>query len=140
MPTEKNALFLSLRPRFVELLLKGEKTVELRRVRPSVTEGTLVLLYASSPTMQLVGQAHVGEICSASLGKIWRDYGHATGIARHEYDEYFTGAAQAVAITLLDIQRLSIPRPLTDLRHRLAGFQPPQSYRYLDRRQVAALI
>lgn len=140
MPAEKNALLLSLRPRFVELLLRGEKTVELRRVRPSVGEGTLVLLYASSPTMQLVGQARVGEIRCASLSKIWSDYGHATGISREEYDQYFTGTTQAVAIALLDVQRLSTPRPLTDLRHRLAGFQPPQSYRYLDRRQVAALI
>ncbi len=100
----------------------------------------MVLLYASSPTMQLVGQARVGEIHAASPDRIWRDHGDATGIVRQEFDEYFVGAAQAVAITLLDVQRLSIPRPLTDLRHRLAGFQPPQSYRYLDRTQVAALI
>ncbi len=90
--------------------------------------------------MKLVGRARVGEIRSAGLSRIWRDYGHETGITRHEYDEYFTGAAHAVAITLLEVQRLTIQRPLTDLRHRLAGFQPPQSYRYLSGSQVAALI
>lgn len=134
------ALFLSLRPRFAELLLSGRKTVELRRVRPTVSKGTPVLLYASSPKMTLVGRAEVGEIQAGHTNDIWRQYGSQTGVSRAEFDDYFNGLDQAVAITLINIHRLDQPRPLSDLRHRLEGFQPPQSYRYLDSTQVAALI
>jgi len=134
------ALFLSLRPRFAELLLAGHKTVELRRVRPAVSQGTPVLLYASSPTMTLVGRAKVGAIQVGGINEIWREHGSRTGISRAEFDDYFKGLDQAVAITLVNISRLDEPRPLSDLRHRLHGFQPPQSYRYLDSAQVAALI
>jgi predicted transcriptional regulator len=140
MQPERLALFLSLRPRFAELLLGGRKSVELRRVRPTVPEGATVLLYASAPKMTLVGRAEVARIQVADVDQIWSEHGSETGISRPEYDNYFSGADQAVAIKLTNICRLDNPRPLDDLRHRLADFQPPQSYRYLDSIQVAALI
>lgn len=139
MPTNKPTLFLSLRPRFAELLLSGEKTVELRRIRPAVSRGTPVLLYASSPRMTLVGRARVETLDVSTVEEIWRKHGPNTGISRSEYNDYFVGLNHAVAIELVDIRRLDRPRPLQDLRDSLAGFQPPQSYRYLDSAQVAAL-
>lgn len=140
MRPDHPALFLSLRPRFAELLLSGAKNVELRRVRPAAAAGTIVLLYASSPTMELVGCAEVGEVQAGPVMQIWRAYGPETGLSHSEYDDYFEGLEEAVAIKLVNIRRLDSPRPLQDLRNRLSGFQPPQSYRYLDRAQVAALV
>lgn len=140
MPTDSPALLLSIRPRFAELLLNGHKSVELRRVRPDVAPGTSVLLYASSPTMKLVGRAEVAEVKVARTAQIWKEHGSETGVSRSEYNDYFEGLTEAVAIRLVDIRRLDKPRPLQDLRDRLSGFQPPQSYRYLDRAQVAALV
>ncbi len=140
MQADETALFLSLRPRYAELLLAGRKSVELRRICPAAPEGSMVLLYASSPTMTLVGQAEVERIEVASLDQIWQMHGPQTGINRNEYDRYFEGLDQGVAILLTNIRRLDRPRPLDDLRHRLSGFRPPQSYRYLDSCQVAALI
>ncbi|HET9591966.1 MAG TPA: ASCH domain-containing protein [Solirubrobacterales bacterium] len=140
MRTDDPALFLSLRPRFAELLLSGAKSIELRRVRPAVHEGTPVLLYASSPAMKLVGRAEVAQVQVASVAEIWREHGPETGIRLNEYNDYFKNAKEAVAIKLVNIQRLDKPRPLQDLRDRLSGFQPPQSYRYLDKAQVAALV
>jgi len=140
MPPNDSALFLSLRPRFAELLLNGEKSVELRRVRPDVAPGTSVLLYASSPTMKLVGRAEVGEVKVAPVAEIWREHGRETGINQREYNDYFEGLDEAVAIKLVNIRRLPKPRPLQDLRDRLTGFHPPQSYRYLGSSEVAALV
>jgi predicted transcriptional regulator len=140
MPADNSTLFLSLRPRFAELLLSGHKSVELRRIRPDVAPGASVLLYASSPTMKLVGRAEVAEVKVAPNAQIWKEHGHQTGITRKEYDEYLDGLEEGVAITLVNIRRLEKPRPLQDLRDRIAGFQPPQSYRYLDKAQVAALV
>jgi predicted transcriptional regulator len=90
--------------------------------------------------MTLVGQAEVDAVQVASLNSIWQKHGSQTGVSRGEYNEYFEGLDRAVAIVLTNIRRLDCPRPLSDLRHRLAGFRPPQSYRYLDGGQVAALI
>lgn len=89
--------------------------------------------------MKLVGRAEIGEIRVAPLAQIWKEHGPQTGISRKEYDEYLSGLDEAVSIKLVKIQRLDEPRPLQELRDRIAGFQPPQSYRYLNRSQVAAL-
>ncbi len=99
-----------------------------------------MLLYASSPMMKLVGRAEVEEVKVAPVRQIWREHGRETGINQSEYDAYFEDLDEAVAIKLVNIRRLDKPRPLKDLRNSLAGFQPPQSYRYLDRAQVAALV
>jgi predicted transcriptional regulator len=140
MNAETTALFLSIRPRFAEMLLDGTKSVELRRVRPNVAIGSMVLLYASSPDRELVGRAEVANVQVDGLEAIWRRHGGATGLDRSEYNAYFVGTDQAVAISLRRIRRLDEPRPLGELRRRLTDFRPPQSYRYLDAIQVAALI
>lgn len=138
MHPENRALFISLRPRFAELLLDGRKTVELRRIQPAVSPGTLVLLYASSPLRALVGTGVVQGVSVASSDDIWTLLGSLTGLSRAEYDHYFHGADRAVAISLRDLKRLERPVPLLDLRRGRSWFRPPQSFRYFDARQVAS--
>jgi predicted transcriptional regulator len=140
MDPDRCALFISLRPRYAELLLEGRKTVELRRVQPDVLRGTLALLYASSPVRALVGLAIIDQVHVAKSPEIWRAYGTRTGLTRDEYEEYFDGAAAAVAILLQDVQRLHTPVTLSDLRKGRDWFRPPQSFRYLDAEQTASLV
>jgi predicted transcriptional regulator len=132
------ALFISVRPRFAELLLNGQKTVELRRVQPAVTRGTLVLLYASSPVCALVGTGSIDDIQVSAHDDIWCRHGERTGISRDEYDDYFEGATAAVAITLTSVRPLPRPVPLRELRQGRKWFRPPQSFRYLNRHQIAS--
>lgn len=139
MRAEERVLFLSLRPKFAELLLGGSKTVELRRVAPAIPPGAPVLLYAASPIKALVGICAVDCVSVASREQIWRTYGRSTGLSRADFRTYFDGASSAVAITLRDLRPLRAPIPLADLRERDSGFRPPQSFRYLDVAQVNAL-
>jgi predicted transcriptional regulator len=138
MGTDHRALFISVRPRFAELLLNGQKTVELRRVQPAVASGSLVLLYASSPVCALVGTASIGNIQVSAHDDIWCRHGARTGISRDEYDDYFEGADTAVAIILTSVLPLPRAVPLRELRQGRKWFRPPQSFRYLDRHQIAS--
>jgi predicted transcriptional regulator len=128
----KDVLFLSLRPVYAELLLAGEKTVELRRIRPRAAEGTEILLYASSPQCELVGLGTVEAIRQATPNDIWKNHGSNTGIGRTAFRNYFRGATQAVAITVMNPRRLESPIPLSRLRAEWLHFQPPQSFRYVS--------
>ncbi len=139
MRPDDRALFISVRPHFAELLLRGGKTVELRRSQPAVSAGALVLLYASSPLRALVGTGVVLEISAASRNDIWTRLGPLTGLSRGEYDRYFHGAESAVAISLRDLRRLERPVPLPELREGRSWFRPPQSFRYFEAWQVASL-
>jgi predicted transcriptional regulator len=133
-------LFISLKPRFAEMILVGEKTVELRRVAPTLSPGAKVILYASSPQMQVVGSGRVAALEMASPTALWERHGSECGLSRSEYRAYFAGVDRAVAIVLEDVHRLPEAVSLVRLREHWEGFRPPQSWRYIDAAQAAALI
>lgn len=140
MSVDQPVLFVSIKPRFAEKILSGEKSVELRRVRPAAAKaGTLVVLYASSPVCQVVGTGRVKAIDTASPTAIWERHRDTLGLPRSEYRAYFAGVSRAVAILLEDVCTLSSTVTLTSLRARLDGFEPPQSFRYLDAQATRSL-
>lgn len=133
------ALLLSIRPRFAQLVLDERKTVELRRKAPRVHVGALVLLYASSPEKALVGTARVAAINTGTPNAIWKSSSGRTSLTRSEFDEYFDGTDEAVAISLEDVSRLEPARPLHAVRDENDWFEPPQSFCYLEPSQVVSL-
>jgi predicted transcriptional regulator len=139
MSTDQPVLFVSIKPRFAEKILAGEKSVELRRVRPLVAApGTLVVFYASSPTCEVVGTGRIEAIDSPNA--IWERHRSELGLPRSEYRSYLAGVRQAVGILLEDVRPLTCRVPLAALRQRLGGFEPPQSFRYIDANQAEAVI
>ncbi len=125
---QREVLLLSVRPTFVERILAGTKTAELRRVRPTARVGQEVLIYSSAPKMALLASAVVESIESGSLESMWRRVRTAAGVSRAEYLEYFEGAEVAAAIRLSDVTAFDKPMSLSELRERWPWFRPPQSY------------
>jgi predicted transcriptional regulator len=130
-PEEPRAVLLSLRPRFAEAILQKTKTVELRRTRVSAPPGTVLVLYASSPVMAVVGVATIAARDTDTPARIWRRYRDGLGLTRREFDDYLAGADQATGIVIDRPQPLPDPFTLTWLRHH-AAFRPPQSYRFIS--------
>ena len=91
-----------------------------------------MVAYATSPVRSGLGICEVGSVDGARPDEIWELHGHATGIDRARFDEYFIGAETAVAITLVNPKRFTKPFPLSELRINWVGFQPPQSFRYIS--------
>ena len=127
----KHALLLSIRPRFAQMIFAGTKTVEVRRVRPTINTGDLVLVYVTSPTKELQGVFRVGKTVSGSLGSIWNQFGEKTGLTLAEFDTYFSGKDQAHALIIEEAWTLSKPVRLACLRKEKRGFRPPQSFHYI---------
>lgn len=139
MQSEPPALFLSLKPRFAEMILSGRKTVELRRVRPKIGESTVAVFYATSPAQLIVGTSRIEGVETDPPAEVWRRFGPACGLTRKEFDAYFAGAETAVAIRLAEPHRLGEGIPLAEFRQRWHGFEPPQSFRYLDASRAASV-
>lgn len=129
-------LLISIKPRFAALIFNGTKTVELRRQQPRVTTGDTVVVYESSPVMHVTGTAIVKAVESDTPRAIWLRFRKAVGISKREYDAYFDGADQAVAIHLESPSPLSEPVSLEKLR-RDFEINPPQSFRYLSEFSIA---
>jgi predicted transcriptional regulator len=125
-----HALLISIRPRFVEAIFAGTKTVELRRVKPRLSAGDLVVIYASGSTKGIVGAFEVEGVTTATPGSIWRKHNGSSGLAKAEFDDYFEGTQVGHAIRIGKVWQLPSPVLLGTLRKRRAGFRPPQSYHY----------
>lgn len=125
-----HALLLSIRPRFVDLIFAGIKTVELRRVKPRIQAGDLVVIYASGATKGMVGAFEVSGVTAAAPSSIWRKYNGGSGLTKQEFDRYFAKVSVGYAIRIGKFWKIQEPVTLHTLRKRRAGFRPPQSYHY----------
>ena len=133
-------LLLSIRPKFSFKIFRGEKTVELRRVRPAVGHGDLVLVYTSSPECSLTGAFLVGEILAGTPKKIWPHVISSGGVTRDEFDQYFNGAETAYAIGIQKAWTFDKPVCLAELRAQIPRFHPPQSYRYMTPADFSSIV
>lgn len=125
----ERALFISVKPQYAKAILDGTKTVELRRTRPNLPDGSLVILYSSTPTRAVVGWACLTGVREGTPIEIWHDYGAAAAIEEPDYDAYFDGTDQAFALELEGVVAAVQPIPLDTIRS--IGIQPPQSWRYV---------
>lgn len=126
----KKVLLLSIRPVYSEKIFSGKKHVELRRIRPSVHRGDLVLVYTSSPSCELTGAFVVGGVETGKPSSLWLKVRGKCGVTKAQFDHYYQGAAKAYGIRIERAWRLDAPVKLASLRRRSARFHPPQSYRY----------
>jgi predicted transcriptional regulator len=125
------AALLSIRPVFAEAILRGTKTVELRRRRPDLRGGETVVIYASGPVSALVGAFVVGDVTEASPATLWRRFGSVSGLNRHSFMAYFKGASSGVGISVLGTWRAPKSIKLKRLQSAWPNFVAPQSYRYV---------
>lgn len=134
-----NAIVLSVRPQYAAKIFEGEKTVELRRVRPKkIKKGVLVLVYVSSPVQSLVGAFKVENIIEKSVEELWDLVQDRAGITKKEFDNYFQGVATGVGIFFNELWLLDEPIKIRDLAEQGINFQPPQGFRYATIDELAA--
>jgi predicted transcriptional regulator len=119
-------MLLSINPQHVENILNGDKRFEFRKVRCRADVDNIVI-YATSPVMQIVGEADVVEIIQDSLDVVWKITSEYAGISRHFYDEYYRGKDKAVAYRLGKVKKYHEPLQLSDFG---VGFAP-QSFVYI---------
>lgn len=136
---ENKTLLLSIRPKYADKIFDGRKTVELRKVRPHLSPGDLVLVYVSSPVKALKGKFIVDKIIEYSPNLLWNEVKDVAGISKAEFDQYFLGADKGFGIFLTSPQTLLNPIHLVDLRKLWRNFHPPQSYRYLSNLELSII-
>lgn len=116
---------ISIHPEFAEAILRGEKTVELRRRIPNTPVGTRLWIYATRPRAAVVGTAIIEKILRLPPLTIWNTYESQLCISRGAYNSYFKGSNEAIAIFLKEVSRHR-PIFIDELREMKNGFHPPQ--------------
>ena len=129
--SDRKTVVMSLKPRYSDLIVEGQKTVELRRQPISNLEGRDVYVYATSPAMELRCGFKVAKVVSGSVLEVWTQLFDRTGICKKEFLKYFAGCATAYALEIEAVWMFKNPVSLDNLRDSFGGFVVPQSWRYV---------
>lgn len=139
MLTDSRLMVMSIHTRHANSIMRGEKTVELRKTRPLVEAGQPVALYATSPTRAVVATCVIDSVEVGDPRDLKDALLPRASVTGAEYDTYFASSRQAVALHLRDVVVLSHPITLDSIRERRA-WHPPQTWHFLSAQGVAALM
>lgn len=134
-----DTLLLSVHPRYVSLMIAGEKTVEIRRIRPTAEPEALVLIYATAPTCQVVATGVLKGMVNGGADRLWCRFGRQACMTRQAMRDYLRGASRPTAMPLRAVAALTAPISLAHLQLSIPDFRPPQSYRFLSREMLHRL-
>ncbi len=121
-------VLLSIKPKYAEKILNGEKLYEFRRVIFKSSAVTKVVIYASSPISKVIGEFEIDHVLSMEVEALWNKTMEHSGIDKEFYDTYFDGKDIGHAIKVKHAQRYPVCREL----HEYDIKYPPQSFAYLS--------
>lgn len=120
-------VLLSIKPIFAEQIFSGMKKYEFRRTIFKDQNVRTVVVYASSPIKQVIGEFEVEEVICAKIPTLWRRTYRNAGLSKQEFCQYFTGKDKGYAIKIRKTRKYKKPLSLSrDLK-----VAPPQSFVYL---------
>lgn len=122
-------VMLSIRPEYVARILSGEKIYEYRRRTFKNPEVDSILIYCTSPTSAVVGEATVECVLKSSPQELWESTNEHGGIDRQSFMDYFEGVDAAYAIKLGEVSVFDVPKPIEE--YAPAVTRAPQSFAYV---------
>ena len=135
----KKYLFISVKPEFANKIIKKEKSIELRKIKPNVKIGDYIIIYASSPCKTVVGYGTIKKVIEKKPEQLWNEYSNMLGIDKKRYDEYYKDRDRAIGIEIFNITKIK-PISLNELRMLDSDFHPPQIYRYVSNALICRSI
>jgi predicted transcriptional regulator len=122
------SIVLSVAPRWINLLLSGQKTIELRRRGPpDVYARSRILLYATKPVSAIVATCEADGIIRSSPNELWDSLGRESGCSEAEFFEYFSGLSLGSAIRIVNVKKIPAVH-LQTLKTR-CGWHPPVAWK-----------
>jgi predicted transcriptional regulator len=120
-------VLLSIKPEFALKIFEGTKKYEFRKSIFKRDDVDTVVVYASSPMQQVIGEFEIKKILCQEVELLWQITQQFAGINKDFYDEYFANKEVAFAIQVGKIHRFQKPKLLSDYDIDYA----PQSFAYL---------
>ena len=136
MSPASRIVFMPIKPRFVEQILRGRKRYEFRRA-PIQHDISQIIIYSSYPVKKIIGVAEVGEIVSSTPTRIWEETKHLSGISRSYFREYFQGKKIAIAIHLRKVHIFQNGFNVDEIDE---NFHVPQSFSYVENHFLEKVI
>lgn len=120
-------VLLSIKPEYAFKIFEGKKKFEFRKSIFKQRGVKRVVVYASSPIKQVIGEFEIEEIISMPPGLLWNQTKEYSGISKELFFEYFAERTVGHAIKIKSTRKYR--KPLCLKEH--FNLTPPQSYMYL---------
>lgn len=117
---------LSIKPEFAFKIFDGTKKFEFRRSIFKNGNIKSVIVYASSPVQQVIGEFEIDEVLNYDLPTLWDMTQEFSGISEKFYYDYFTNKEQGFAIKIKNTKKYTNPKCLRED----FNLTPPQSFTY----------
>lgn len=122
-------VLLSIKPEYAEKIFDGTKKYEFRRSVFKNQDVKTVVVYASSPVQQVIGEFEIEKILNYDLHKLWEKTKEFSGISERFFFEYFINKEKGFAIKIKCTKRYDKALSLKED----FNVTPPQSFMYLER-------
>jgi predicted transcriptional regulator len=120
-------VLLSIKPEFALKIFDGSKRYEYRRAIFKNQKVSRVIVYASNPIKQVIGEFEIEDILHEDPQSLWVKTKHNAGISKKGFFNYFTDKSKGYAIKVKATRLYDEPLPLSSF----TISSPPQSYMYL---------
>ena len=120
-------ILLSIKPKYVEEILNESKKYEyIKRIAKKPVER--ILIYATHPMKEIVGEVQVTEVIRDSPEALWKQTKELSGIDEEAFFEYFGSNAIGYAYELGELNVLEKALSLSSFGVTVA----PQSFCYIN--------
>jgi predicted transcriptional regulator len=133
MEENNGMVMLSIKPEYVKKIFEGSKAVELRKNRPKKLDG--VLVYETFPASAVVGFFKVDRVEETYVEQLWHLTKGMSGVRKMDFDLYYMGRGTGVGIFFNPKNVIKFKNPVRLKTMRTNGFNPPQSFRYVTRKE-----
>lgn len=121
-----NNALISINPKYVEMILCGEKSIEIRNRSVNLDPGTRLWIYSTLPKGRLEAVARIRFVIVDCPSVIWKQYSNKISISLKAFLSYVNGSRRVSAVFLDHVYELKPAFTLADLRSEIKGFHPPQ--------------
>lgn len=117
---------LSIKPEFASKIFDGTKKFEFRKAIFKNDKIKTVIVYASSPVQQVIGEFEIEKIINHDIDTLWNLTQSYSGITKDYFYQYFANKENGYAIQIKRTKKYKYPKCLR------ADFNliPPQSFAY----------
>jgi predicted transcriptional regulator len=117
---------LSIKPEFANKIFDGSKKFEFRKAIFKNANVKTVIVYASSPVQQVIGEFEIEKIINKDIDTLWDMTHHSSGISQDYFYKYFADREKGFAIQIKKPKKYRQPKCLKEDFDLL----PPQSFAY----------
>ena len=127
----KKDLLLSIHSKYAIQIVKGQKTIELRRKFPLFQreDEKKIFVYACSPISKIIGVCDLKEVKKFPIKQLWKTTRNLARIDKPAFQKYFTGCDFGFALYLEN--PIEYKNPVSLASKLGLNSKPPQSYRYV---------